>query len=140
LQWDAQVSGTTDDLNAIWGSSATDLYAVGNSGTLLHSTGNGIWTAQDSGLGFEDLAGVWGSSATDVYLVGGFGGVVHSTGNGMWTSVANPGNNWLTAIAGNSATDFYVIGWDFTGNTQLYHQTMPMMWSSIDTGTDALFR
>ena len=46
-----------------------NVYAVGNVGTILHSTGNGTWAGQTSGTG-NVLYGVWGSAASDIYAVG----------------------------------------------------------------------
>src|SRR5262249_33958018 len=78
-----QTSGTLVTLHKIWGSSPRDLYVVGDAGTILHSTGNGVWSAQSPGG--KDLLGVWGSSASDLYAVGDGGVIWHSTGDGQWT-------------------------------------------------------
>ncbi len=56
-------------LQGVWGSSSTDVFAVGYSGTILHYDGN-TWSVQASGIAVL-LSGVWGSSATDVFAVGG---------------------------------------------------------------------
>ena len=66
------------DLNAVWGSSATDVYAVGSSGTILHFDGN-AWQAIPSGT-TATLYGVGGSSATDVYVTGD-GTILHYDGS-----------------------------------------------------------
>ena len=42
----------------IWGRSATEIYAAGDSGTLVTSTGNGTWTAMTSGT-TADLTYIW---------------------------------------------------------------------------------
>jgi hypothetical protein len=45
-------------INAIWGRSSTEIYAAGDSGTLVTSTGNGTWTAMTSGA-TADLTFIW---------------------------------------------------------------------------------
>jgi hypothetical protein len=45
-------------INAIWGRSATEIYAVGDGGTLVTSTGNGVWMARASGT-TADLSFIW---------------------------------------------------------------------------------
>ena len=66
-------------LNKIWGTSGTDVYAVGQGGTVLHYDGVG-WTRMRLDLrsltqkvGEYDCAnlyGVWGRSSQEVYAVG----------------------------------------------------------------------
>ena len=46
----------------VWGSSGSDVFAVGNGGTILHYDGS-AWSAMTSGTTFA-LNGVWGSSGT----------------------------------------------------------------------------
>jgi hypothetical protein len=73
--WAAQTSGTTADLKGVWGSSTTDVFAVGGSGTILHYDGS-VWTPHSSG--FDNwLFGVGGRSADDVFAVGAGGTIFH---------------------------------------------------------------
>ena len=37
--WSAMTSATSYDLAGVWGSSATDVFAVGEGGTILHYSG-----------------------------------------------------------------------------------------------------
>jgi hypothetical protein len=61
--WSRYASGTAAWLNAAWGRSADDVWAVGTSGTILHW--NGVsWSAIPSGLPSGDLRGVWGANRT----------------------------------------------------------------------------
>jgi hypothetical protein len=68
----AESSGVSTQLNAISGTSAGDLWAVGNSGVVLHSTGNGTWTKQTniSFAAMITLHGVFALGPNDVYAVG----------------------------------------------------------------------
>jgi len=67
----AETSNTTVQLNAVHGTSPSDLWAVGLSGVVLHSTGNGIWTQQtNAGNNMMQLNGVYALAPNDVYIVG----------------------------------------------------------------------
>src|SRR5438477_52756 len=80
------------------GASATDIYAVGNPGVILHSAGDGTWTPQTSPITTGKFAGAWGSGAGDLYVVGD-AGTLHSTGDGKWELYAT-GSAQLTSISG----------------------------------------
>lgn len=58
--WRRVASGTRSWLNAVWGRSANDVWAVGVGGTILHWDG-AAWTATPSGSRSADLRGVWGA-------------------------------------------------------------------------------
>ena len=105
--WQKQPSGTTQNLNGLWGSSATDVYAVGSAGTILHSRGDGQWTAQTSGT-TATLNAVWGSSSTDLYVAGETI-VLRSSGDGQWRSETPPGASYQ-AVWGSGAGDVYIAG------------------------------
>jgi hypothetical protein len=110
--WCVENSGTTQQLRAVWGSSASDLYAVGWQGTILHSTGDGAWVAQASGTA-NDLQTVGGSSASDVYATGGNCTLLHSTGNGVWSALPHPnGCGALLAIWVAPNGEVYLVGND----------------------------
>jgi hypothetical protein len=113
----------------VWGSSASNVYAVGwsNGPLVYHNDGTG-WTEASSSLSSGGyLNGVWGSSASDVYAVGtGVNAplVYHRDGTG-WTGTSpslpvgwNYGN--LRSVWGSSASDIYAVGWGSNGSL-LYH-------------------
>jgi len=64
---------TPDGLADVWGSSSTDVYAVGGDG-ILHYDGS-QWTKVFQ----EGAEEVFGLSATDVYVVDGNGSVLRGT-------------------------------------------------------------
>jgi hypothetical protein len=103
--WQPQPSSTTQSLRGVWGSSATDVYAVGLQGTILHSGGDGVWTAQTSGT-TKDLHAIWGSGPHDLYAAGDV--LLHSTGDGTWTPQTAP--SALMGVWGSAADDLYVAG------------------------------
>ena len=94
----------------VWGSSATDVWAVGGT-ILIHYDGN-TWSAQASGTAAQ-LFGVWGSSATDVFAVGGGGTILHYDGN-TWSAQASGTTGTLFGVWGSSATDVFAVGGDST--------------------------
>jgi hypothetical protein len=87
-----------NDLLGVWGSSKTDVYAVGASGTLLHSAGDGTWSAEVVPDDTVDLWAVAGRSASDVYVVGTFGTVLRGH-SGCFSPLDNPGDDYYSAWA-----------------------------------------
>lgn len=66
--WTQMTSNTTATLYGVWGTSATNVYAVGASGTIMHYDGT-TWTAESSGTTGK-LNAVWGLGETNIYAVG----------------------------------------------------------------------
>jgi len=66
-------SSPTNFLNGVWGSGASDVWAVGDFGTIVHWNGN-AWTSVSSGT-TNYLSGIWGS-ASDVWVVGSSGTIL----------------------------------------------------------------
>jgi photosystem II stability/assembly factor-like uncharacterized protein len=64
-------------LNGLWGSSTSDVYAVGDAGTILHSIDGGANWKYETGGVTTNLNGVWGSAANDVFAVGDAGVILH---------------------------------------------------------------
>jgi len=104
--WVQMESGTTNTLNAIWGFSEDDVFAVGNGGTILHYDGTG-WSSMASGTTFG-LYGVWGSAPDDVFAVG-WRTILHYDGTG-WSPMANGATGELCTVWGSSGTDVFVGG------------------------------
>jgi hypothetical protein len=59
--WSPVASGITADLNAVWGSSSTNIFAAGQSGTIIHYDGSS-WSVMASGT-TADIYGIWGQIA-----------------------------------------------------------------------------
>ncbi len=83
-------------LSGVWGSSGSNVFAVGDLGTILHSNGSS-WSAMSSGAG-NNLSGVWGSSGSNVFAVGDWGTILHY-GNELFASGFESGglDGWSAA-------------------------------------------
>ncbi len=93
----------------MWGSGPNDIYAVGLSGAIRHSTGDGTWTSQDSGTS-ANLTGVWGSGPDDVYVSVNANVVLHSTGDGQWEHQVYDSGYTFRGIWGLDADNIYLVG------------------------------
>jgi hypothetical protein len=101
-------TGAKAPLNAVWGPSHKDIYAVGEAGTIVHYSGTG-WTKETSDT-TETLRAVWGSAADDVYAVGTAGTILHSRGDGRWTRQASGTKTVLNAVWGRGRAVTFVAG------------------------------
>ncbi|HET6577559.1 MAG TPA: hypothetical protein VFG66_04515 [Gemmatimonadales bacterium] len=63
-------------LNEVWGTSPTDVFAVGEDGAVLHYDGS-AWTVTSPTR--SALLAVWGSSPGDVFAAGAGGTILHGT-------------------------------------------------------------
>ena len=77
----SNVDTANDYLRAVWGSSPSDVYAVGT--TRAHYDGS-VWSMVSG-----DGMAVWGSSATDIFAMGCRGSIVHYDGN-TWSLITIP--------------------------------------------------
>lgn len=110
--WQTQtIDAQARDLYGVWGSSATDVYAVGDNGAAFHFDGTS-WTSLNIGAGTQTLYSVWGSAADDVYALG------INFGAGTSTIYRFDGTGWsplgsystLFDLHGVSRGDVYAVG------------------------------
>lgn len=95
---------------SVWGTSGTNVYAVGSEGLLMHWTG-GAWEVQDDpGIGSEDLFGIWGTSPSNLFAVGDASTVVHYDGSSWTASVIDSTGAPLYGVWGSSANDAWTVG------------------------------
>jgi hypothetical protein len=130
--WSTVPSGITQNLSSVWGTSASDVWAVGDE-MILHY--NGV-TWSFSSTSFADLRGVWGSSSSDVWAVGILptgdfmgGAILHYNGK-SWSTVSNVPSQALFGVWGSSASDVWAVG---SGYTILHYDGTN--WSSVSSGT-----
>ncbi len=110
--WQTQtIDAQARDLYGVWGSSANDVYVVGDNGAAFHFDGTS-WTSVNLGAGTQTLYSVWGSAADDVYVLGiNFGG-------GTSTIYRFDGTGWsplgsyptLFDLHGIGRGDVYAVG------------------------------
>lgn len=133
--WTPQTSGTTQHLNAVWGTgsgTSAVIFALGNSGTILSFDGSS-WHAQTSGT-TQPLYGVWGSSPGDVFAVGGGGTILHYDGT-AWRAQSSGSTQALRGVWGNSGSSVYVVG---DANTILHYDGMTWTPQTAPASTDLL--
>ncbi|MFC1926211.1 WD40/YVTN/BNR-like repeat-containing protein [Chloroflexota bacterium] len=126
--WMTISSDTSELFQDIWGSSSTDVFAVGEWGVIVHYDGND-WTPMASGEDYHDLYGVWGSSSTDVFAVGTGGTILHYDGS-AWSEMTSGTSAGRYGVWGSSATDVFAVGDD--GVIVHYDGSA---WSKMTSGT-----
>jgi hypothetical protein len=108
LRWIVLRQGvTSNELNAVWRNTASDVWAVGLRNTIVHYNGT-AWAQPITGLQFAAYTSVFGSSGTDVWAVGGQGAAVHWNGT-RWTRIATNTSANLTGVWGSAPTNFYAV-------------------------------
>lgn len=145
----ADTSGTAspsdETMQGIWGSSASDIFVVGDYGTILHYNG-GSWSVQSSGT-TRDLKCVWGSASNNVYTAGyrrtvrsyngsawsssDAGGTSYPTLYGIWGSASNN----VFAVGGSSLIRKYTSSWATQTRSDGRTETLRGVWGS--SATDA---
>jgi len=102
----------TDALNALWGVSPSEVYAVGAGGTVLRSDG-ASWVAMESPT-TEDLRGVWGVAPyapeeSRAWAVGERGTILRLVGS-EWRADVSETDRALTGVWGASPIDVFAVG------------------------------
>ena len=110
--WTGQTSGTENLLYGVWGSSASDVFAVGEAGAIVHDNGE-TWTAQLSPTS-DNLYAVWGSSPIDVFAVGGRVGTILHYDGATWTEQTKDGTDSLFGVWGTSHSNVFAVGYQGT--------------------------
>ena len=108
--WTQRDIGVSTPLHDIWGSPGSFVFAVGDSGTIVRGTYNGLaWTVRDSGT-TEDLQGVWSLAGT-VFAVGENGTTLRSTDSGSnWSAIGSGTTKDLYGVWGRSSNNVYAVG------------------------------
>jgi hypothetical protein len=129
ITWTVEASGTTHNLNAVWGTSGSNVYAVGDSGAFLHYDGMSWSQVQSQDSLFQAIITphsypsytIWGSSATDVYVGADGGALVHFDGQ-HWQLVSGvPGGLTVLGIWGDSPTDVWIATAPYGMNVYQYN-------------------
>jgi hypothetical protein len=110
-----------NSLYGVWGSSGSDVFAVGYGGTILHYDG-ATWSPMNSGTS-SSLYGVWGDSGKDAFVVGYPGTILHYDG-ATWSAMSSGTSHWLNGVWGSSGHDVFAVG---EGGTILHYSGVPFL-------------
>ncbi|HUJ60692.1 MAG TPA: hypothetical protein VLX92_19455, partial [Kofleriaceae bacterium] len=120
---------TGENLYGLWGTSASNVLAVGYYETdspILYQGSYGAFTPSSTSF-TGILDSVWSPGADDIYVLGSTS-VYHTTDGSTWPSRSLPGA--LARVWGSSATDVYVIGLGGTGGVVYHSSDGGANWSS----------
>jgi len=151
--WHAMTSNSNSDLYAVWGSSASDVWAVGHGGTALHYDGT-RWSAKSSGTAY-DITSIRGTSASNIFAItGGYSGgdLLHYDGT-SWTTVKSDlgfDTDVRLGVAAVGPDEAFVSGSvNYEDNDMLVHykdgavsasaQSTGTGWFFIDEGSPSLW-
>ena len=126
--WTVVSTGLSAGLTSIWGTSPTDIWAVGgdpeNSGnTVMHFDGS-AWTSLPTGVS-GDLWWVFGFEDGPVFM-GGLNGLILRYQDGSFERMETPGDATVYGIWGASPDDLWAVGgnvsegafaWRYDGNS-----------------------
>jgi hypothetical protein len=104
--WEKSDTRVQDDLNALHGLQADDVWAVGASGAALHFDGT-AWTKVSSGT-TRTLRAVWAASSKDVWLVGDSGAVLRWNGATIQPVSGAPESESFVAVRGLSPSAVFL--------------------------------
>jgi len=159
--WSRMETGTTFSLYGIWGSSASDVFTVGEPGGrfdagIFHYDGQ-TWSSQSTEAGVT-LYALWGSGSTDVYAVGasplgarGYDGVILHYDGASWTSMPGPGIGtadgsvrvaFFSVCAASSSEEFAVgdVNTDFNRAVIVHWDGTHWSEMPLESGDDRILR
>ncbi|MGC4118136.1 MAG: hypothetical protein QM765_27015 [Myxococcales bacterium] len=113
VSWDRdtppEITEIKGAFSALWGSSATDLWAVGSDGSLAHFDGKAWSVPPESASGGETpspLFAVWGAGPADVWAAGE---IVKRFDGKTWATLPSPSARWVRGIWGSAANDVWLV-------------------------------
>ena len=118
----------------VWGATESDIFAVGDSGHMIHYDGSGWTPLKTKGwtVPTNDLNAVWGvTGGGGVFAVGSEGSIVQGRHKGDLALVPTPTEARLLEVWGRSASDVFAVG---EGGTILHFDGDA--WTQEPSGTD----
>lgn len=119
-------TAVSGNMQAIWAAGASDVWAVGTSGSANHYDGT-KWSSVPSSV-TDTFWGVGGSGSKDVWAVGMNGALAHWDGTSFKKSSAGTTAN-LVSVTALNASDAWIAGW---GATLLHWNGTA--WTPVSTG------
>lgn len=110
--WSSMDCPLTEHIIDLWGTSGTNIFAVGHRGGIIHYDGE-TWEVLVPTVGIDkDLRGIWGASETNIFAVGR-GRVLNYNGS-IWTDMTSivglrTGTD-LYGVWGSSYSDVFIVG------------------------------
>lgn len=129
--WSVLLNELGDGLQAIWGTSPSNLYAVGNKGVILQYNG-ADWNRMTSPVD-SPLYSIWGAAADNIYAVGNDGTFIKYDGK-AWSKVPVNLNTQLLSVNGTGPDNILVVGGQ--GTVLHYNGTT---WRTVASGADARY-
>jgi hypothetical protein len=115
--WQSFPSPTTEIMFGMWGSSATDIWAVGWAGTIMHFDGTEWTLAEVPEDATERLEAVYGFAPDDVWVVGSAERILHYDGQSWTTARSSPVSQLhLRSVWGSAPNDIWAVGGDTSGD------------------------
>ncbi len=102
------MSGKYPTLWSIWGADTDNVFAVGNSGTVLHY--DGLSWQQQAGGDPWNLLGIHGANADDIVMVGQTGLLVHSKAGTSWQEEESGTVKDVSRVWGVSPDSYVAVG------------------------------
>jgi hypothetical protein len=118
-------------LNALWGTSSRDVYAVGDQAVVIRFDGS-KWNVLN--CGGENLNAVWSSSQQNVLAVGSAGTVMRYDGR-RWSTMTTGTTAELLGIWGRAPYDVYAVG---EGGVVLHFNGT--RWRAVESGVSTVIR
>jgi hypothetical protein len=103
------------DVRVIWGTSPSDIFAVGEAGLILHYDG-ATWSLMDTPT-TSNLLDIWGTAPDNVFAVGREGALLHYNGV-EWRRMTSGTSENLLVLGATAAHDIFAVG---TNNTLLHY-------------------
>lgn len=155
--WELVHQGLSGALLSVWGTSSTDVWAVGGDaldgeGPLVVHFDGETWERVATGQPSGALWWVFGFANGPIYM-GGEGGVILRYDNGDVTPMTTPGTNTVFGLWGSSPDDMWAVGgasdatggfaWRLSGDAWIEEPTLPAevptgaaIWKMYGTGPD----
>jgi hypothetical protein len=95
------------ELYELWGSSAHDVFAVGNGGAVSHFDGK-EWLPQETPPATGNLRAVWGVRSDEVYAAGERGSLIRYDGS-RWSTIETGTSETLTGVWAASRNEIWTV-------------------------------
>lgn len=142
LKWNGstfstQSSPVSKNLHSVFGFSATDVWASGRDGTILHYNGTS-WSSQPAAgvsTGYFVYA-IWGADTNNVWAAAydgttSFKSTILKWNGSAWSAQATGVDAMFRSIWGSSTTDVWAVGAATSGTAALVYHFNGTSWSSV---------